>query len=145
MYDAKITEHLTGALREGAIAGPAKHPRLMARDGTEVPIDGTAAPIKDDKGGIIGVVMVFRDETKHERREEQREKLIHELREALARSKVLHGILPICASCKKIRDDRGDWNRIESYIEDHTEAAFSHGICPECIIKLYPDFPHDAL
>ena len=53
--------------------------------------------------------------------------------------KVLRGFLPICASCKKIRDDKGYWNQIESYIRDHSEAQFSHSICPDCVKKLYPD------
>ena len=59
---------------------------------------------------------------------------------ALAKVKKLSGMLPICASCKKIRDDKGYWNRIESYIGAHSEAEFSHGICPDCAKKLYPDF-----
>lgn len=53
--------------------------------------------------------------------------------------KVLRGFLPICASCKKIRDDKGYWNQIESYIRDHSEAQFSHSICPDCAKKQYPD------
>jgi hypothetical protein len=71
--------------------------------------------------------------------EEEREKVIRELQEALAQVKALGGLLPICASCKKIRDDKGYWNQLEEYIETHSEAAFSHGICPECAKKLYPD------
>lgn len=71
--------------------------------------------------------------------EEEREKLIIELKEALAKVKTLSGFLPICAWCKKIRDDRGYWNQIESYIRDHSEAEFSHSICPECMEKLYPE------
>jgi PleD family two-component response regulator len=63
-----------------------------------------------------------------------------ELQEALAKIKTLAGLLPICASCKKIRDDKGYWTQIETYIRDHSEAEFSHGICPECMKKLYPDF-----
>ena len=70
-------------------------------------------------------------------REMEKEKLINELQEALARVKLLNGLLPICASCKKIRDDNGYWNQIEVYIRDHSEADFSHGICPECAKKLY--------
>ncbi len=61
------------------------------------------------------------------------------LQEAVAQIKALSGMLPICSSCKEIRDDKGYWNQIESYIRDHTEAEFSHGICPECVKKLYPD------
>lgn len=63
-----------------------------------------------------------------------------ELEKALAEIKTLRGILPICAHCKKIRDDKGYWNQIESYIHEHSEAEFSHGICPDCAKELYPDF-----
>ncbi len=66
-----------------------------------------------------------------------------ELRRALTEIKTLRGILPICMNCKKIRDDRGYWNQVEVYVRDHTEADFSHGICPECMTKLYPDFVGD--
>ena len=72
--------------------------------------------------------------------EMERERLINELQEALATVKKLSGMLPICASCKKIRDDKGYWTQIEAYIRDHSEAEFSHGICPECMKKLYPEF-----
>ena len=67
----------------------------------------------------------------------EREKLIKELQEALVKVKLLSGFLPICASCKKIRDDKGYWNQIEAYIRDHSEAEFSHGICPDCAEKIY--------
>ena len=77
------------------------------------------------------------------RHEEEREKLIGELQEALAKAKLLSGLLPICASCKKIRDDKGYWNQIELYIWEHSEAEFSHGLCPECTEKLYPGYHHE--
>jgi hypothetical protein len=70
--------------------------------------------------------------------EEDRERLIRELREALSKIKTLSGLLPICASCKKIRDDSGYWNQIECYIREHSEAEFTHSLCPDCIKKLYP-------
>ena len=69
----------------------------------------------------------------------EREESIRELREALAKIKKLSGLLPICSSCKKIRDDKGYWNQIELYLRTHSEAEFSHGICPDCALKLYPD------
>jgi hypothetical protein len=71
--------------------------------------------------------------------EEDKSMLIDQLQKSLSKIKTLSGLLPICASCKKIRDDKGYWNQIESYISDHSEAEFSHGICPECAKKLYPD------
>jgi len=72
-------------------------------------------------------------------REKERESLISELTDALSEVKKLSGLFPICASCKKIRDDKGYWNQIESYIRDRSEADFTHGICPECAKKLYPE------
>jgi phosphoserine phosphatase RsbU/P len=65
------------------------------------------------------------------------------LRLALDQIKTLSGIVPICANCKKIRDDRGYWNQVEVYVRDHTDAKFTHGICPECKEKLYPRFKQD--
>ena len=76
---------------------------------------------------------------KQRRSGQEREKLIGELREALAEIKTLTGLLPICASCKKIRDDKGYWTQIESYISAHSQAVFSHGFCPECAERLYPE------
>jgi signal transduction histidine kinase len=68
------------------------------------------------------------------------EKRTAQLQAALKEVKKLSGFLPICSSCKKIRDDKGYWNQIESYIRDHSEAEFSHSICPGCVKKLYPEF-----
>ncbi len=64
---------------------------------------------------------------------------IGELRRALAEIKTLRGIIPICAGCKKIRDDQGFWQQVEVYVRDHSEAQFSHGLCLDCAKKLYPD------
>jgi C4-dicarboxylate-specific signal transduction histidine kinase len=71
--------------------------------------------------------------------EELVEQRTEKLQEAMSKVKILSGFLPICSSCKKIRDDKGYWNQIESYIRKHSEAEFSHGICPDCTVKLYPE------
>ena len=73
------------------------------------------------------------------RAEQNLEKVVVELQQALGQVKKLSGFLPICASCKKIRDDKGYWQQIEQYITEHSEALFSHGLCPECAKKLYPE------
>jgi hypothetical protein len=85
------------------------------------------------------------DVTDRHRAELERERLIQELQTALARVKLLSGLLPICANCKKIRDDQGYWKQVESYVESHSEATFSHGICPECLHKLYPELEQQVL
>ncbi len=81
----------------------------------------------------------IRNITDRKQVEEEREKLILELREALSRVKALSGLLPTCAYCKKIRNDKGEWEQIEVYIKEHSEAHFTHGICPECKAKLYSE------
>jgi PAS domain S-box-containing protein len=82
---------------------------------------------------------IVHDISERKKAEEERERLILELRDALSKIKTLSGLLPICASCKKIRDDKGYWRQIESYIKEHSEVDFSHGICPACMKKLYPE------
>jgi hypothetical protein len=85
-------------------------------------------------GALIGMFWGKIKQTDKEKSE-----AIKKLNKALKEVKILSGFLPICASCKKIRDDKGYWNQIEAYISEHSEAEFSHGICPDCSEKLYPD------
>ena len=103
----------------------------------------TAVAIKNSKGEIIGSLETLEDITARKQAEEQREKFIAELQEALDKTKTLKGLIPICASCKKIRDDQGYWNSVESYIKDHADVEFTHGICPDCMKKLYPNYCKD--
>ena len=70
-------------------------------------------------------------------------RLIKRLRQALAQVKALSGLLPICSSCKKIRDDKGYWTQVEQYITEHSETQFTHGLCPACFRELYPDLVED--
>jgi len=112
---------------------------FVRKDGTVFPISVIAAPVIEN-GNIRASVTAFRDITEQKQTEKEKGKLILDLQEALATIKTLHGILPICASCKKIRDDKGYWTQIESYIREHSTAEFSHGICPDCAKKLYPEF-----
>jgi len=81
----------------------------------------------------------FLDITERKQAEEERERLISELKDALSEVKTLKGFIPICASCKKIRDDEGYWQQIERYIQSNSEAEFSHSICPDCAKTLYPE------
>ncbi len=97
------------------------------------------ATFYDSNGEVSGLNGAVLDITARKEAEDEREKLISELKVALDKVKVLSGFLPICASCKKIRDDKGYWNQIEEYIREHSEAEFSHSICPECVEKLYPE------
>jgi DNA-binding NtrC family response regulator len=84
--------------------------------------------------------MLVAERTAELRKEiEERKQVEEALRHAMSKIKTLSGLLPICASCKKIRDDEGSWIRIESYIKSHSDAEFTHGVCPECARKLYPE------
>jgi PAS domain S-box-containing protein len=86
---------------------------------------------------VFGVVQ---DIAERKRIETERENLILELQRAFEHVKTLKGILPICASCKKVRDDRGYWEQVEAYVSRHTDAQFSHGLCPDCMARIYPDY-----
>jgi len=87
--------------------------------------------------------VVVRDITERKQNEAERDKLIQDLLDALANVKSLRGLLPICASCKKIRDDKGYWSKVESYIQSHSDATFTHGLCPDCIKKYYAEMGKD--
>lgn len=94
------------------------------------------------KGQVDGLLLfrTLRYAIERKQAEVERETLILDLQNALAQVKTLSGMLPICSGCKKIRDDQGYWKRIETYISEHSEAQFSHGICPDCAKKFFPDF-----
>jgi PAS domain S-box-containing protein len=113
---------------------------IIRKDGTKRYIEVSIALQKDSSGKTIGFKGIVRDITERKWAEEEREKLIRDLQETLSKVKTLSGMLPICSSCKKIRDDKGYWKQIEVYIRDHSETEFTHSICPECFKKLYPDF-----
>jgi PAS domain S-box-containing protein len=97
------------------------------------------SPIRDLAGRITHYVAVKEDITARKQTEAERVQLIQELQAALANVKSLSGLLPICSGCKKIRDDKGYWSQVESYVQMHSEATFTHGLCPDCIKKYYPE------
>lgn len=124
-------------IRRGDAVGFYETERLC-KDGTIIPVSVTISPIKDGKGKIIGASVIAHDISKQKRAEEEHQQLINKLSEALSHVKLLTGLLPICASCKRIRDDQGYWRQVETYIAAHSEAVFTHSICPECL-KRYKD------
>ena len=113
--------------------------KRKTKNGRLLDIQLRTAVIKDKDGNHTASIVIHRDVTAIKKVEQERERLIVELRQALAEVKTLSGFLPICASCKKIRDDKGYWNQIEAYISEHSHAQFSHGVCPDCAKKLYPE------
>jgi PAS domain S-box-containing protein len=114
--------------------------RVKHIDGSWYWHTSSAVPLKDESGAIIGFYGIAKDISERKKREEDMKELISKLQKALEEIKTLKGIVPICSNCKKIRDDKGYWEQVEAYVSRHTEAQFSHGICPECAKKLYPEF-----
>ncbi|MCC6442431.1 MAG: GAF domain-containing protein [Armatimonadetes bacterium] len=100
----------------------------------------TGAPVNESQQELVAIFATMLGRIVQFRQAQaEREELIARLREALNQVKVLTGILPVCAACKKIRDDEGHWHSMEIYIRSRSEARFSHGICPECARELYPE------
>lgn len=112
---------------------------IKRKDGNVCYASLTARRFLNENGQSLGIRGMLRNITERKQVEQEREKLIIELQHALKEVKTLSGMLPICSSCKKIRDDKGYWNQIETYIGEHSDAQFSHGICPDCMKRLYPD------
>lgn len=108
-------------------------------DGTRVLMESLKAPLYDVEGKVAGVVGVSRDITARKVVEAERERVVQELSEALASVKTLSGLLPVCAWCKNIRNDKGYWQRIETYLAEHSDARLTHGLCPECLAKHFPE------
>ena len=134
--DPQAKEDLVERMSQGHVSD--EEVVLVGKSGVKVPCLVSGAPFEPTDPSL-GVLMVFTDITDYKIIEEQREELIANLKDALMEVKTLRGFLPICASCKKIRDDEGFWLQIEEYIEDHSEAQFSHSICPDCRKRLYPE------
>jgi len=114
------------------------------KNGSFVDLSITISPILGESGDVIGAATIARDITDRCQEEAERLKLIEELTRALSHTKTLRSLLPICSGCKKIRDDHGYWQQLEVYFEQHEQVDFSHGLCPGCITRLYPDYAHPA-
>lgn len=108
-------------------------------NGKKALLETLKTPYYSPSKEILGLIGISRDITARKQNEEEKAKLIGELQKTIGEIKTLSGLLPICASCKNIRDDKGYWNKIETYIAHHSEAEFTHSICQECAKKLYPN------
>jgi PAS domain S-box-containing protein len=112
---------------------------VIHKEGREFPIWLSASMVKGERDQPVAMVGVIKDMTRRKEAEKERESLISELQAALAKIKTLTGLLPICAWCKKVHDDKGYWKKVETYVEEHSEALFTHGICPDCLKKVSPE------
>ena len=127
----EFRRHLSlAAEREGFVSR--FESRMKRKDGTVFPTDHTVISVEGRQGERMCWVNVVRDITERKKAEEERGRLTKGLHEALAKVKTLRGLLPICAWCKKIRDDKGYWHQVEAYIRDRSDVRFSHALCPEC-------------
>ena len=133
----ELTEILEKLKRGERIAG--METTRMHKDGHQVEVSITISPIKDEDEQVIGASIISRDVTERKRLEQERLALIEELQAAMSQVKQLSGLLPICASCKRIRDENGGWQQVEVYVHAHSQADFTHSICPDCTQQLYPD------
>ncbi|HTZ84994.1 MAG TPA: PAS domain S-box protein [Candidatus Acidoferrales bacterium] len=133
--DPRLEAYVAERKRSGKV-----HGELIARrtDGSLFPIEFSSVVFPGPEGDAR-TCLIIRDISARKTAEEERERLIQQLRDALGQVKTLSGLLPICASCHKIRDGQGSWHVLENYIRKNTGADFTHGICPECRRKLYPE------
>ena len=118
--------------------------RMLCKDGTyKWILDRGKVIERDQDKKPKRVIGIHTDISRQKAADAERLKLIAELQDALAQVKALNGLLPICSICKKIRDDKGYWNRLEAYIHEHSDARFTHGLCPDCAKKHYPGMMPD--
>jgi len=110
----------------------------QCKHGRSIEVSLTISPIMTADKKVVAASTIAHDITARKQRERERLKLIEELTDALSHVKTLSGLLPICAWCKKIRDDQGYWQQVETYIKQHAEVNFTHAICPECLEKVHP-------
>jgi PAS domain S-box-containing protein len=137
----RANQGIAAALKKGTDRFEWMHQRVDT--GETFPAEVLLSAMELDGKPVLQAVV--RDITVRKQNEAERDVLIHDLQEALANVKSLSGLLPICASCKKIRDDQGYWSQVESYIQKHSDATFTHGMCPDCLKKWYPDLVKNGL
>ena len=118
---------------------------VQTKDGGVCFVEVSSSIVRNSAGKVEGRMASFVDISRRKQLEQEQKNLIQKLQDALEKIKTLRGLIPICAACKNIRDDRGFWHQVEEYISQHAEVKFSHGICPDCMKKLYPEVQSEDL
>lgn len=127
----KEIQEILDKVRQGNTVAELETERLH-KNGQAIPVAVTVSPIRDAAGEIIGASSIARDITAQKKAEVERQLLIQELMAAAKKVRTLTGLLPICATCKRVRDDKGYWEQVESYVTKHSTVTFTHSICPDC-------------
>ena len=130
---------ILATIRRGETIGIQDTERLH-KSGRIIPVSLTVSPIRNANNEIIGASTIARDITALKQANYEREELIKRLTVAANQVRTLSGMLPICASCKRIRDDKGYWQQVETYFSNHSGASFTHGVCPECARQYRQDY-----
>jgi PAS domain S-box-containing protein len=145
------TEYPAGYSRQYFIENIEKHGYIkelesewQRHDGTLIILSEDAWIVRDEAGNPQYYEGFLYDITDRKQADAERESLIRQLQSALSEVKRLSGLMPICASCKKVRDQDGNWCDIDDYINKHINTQFSHGICPDCAKKYFPSYFDDT-
>jgi len=133
----------TGILLRQVLAGDIPlfqiEKRCIRENGDILWTNLTATALRSQNGDVVCTLCMVEDISDRKSAEQERERLVEELRDAMGKIKTLRGLLPMCAWCAKVRDDDGYWKKVETYIQEHSEASCTHGICPECLKKFDPE------
>jgi len=127
---AEMSEILA-CVRRGEVVAERETERRH-KDGGVIPVAVTVSPVRNNAGEIIGASSIARDISRQKQAEAERQQLLESLLAASKQVKTLTGLLPICATCKRVRDDAGYWQQVEAYLSKHSDLTFSHSICPAC-------------
>lgn len=129
-----MLQRIRTVLAEDGFNGP---PPLQTQPDLGITYGGKKYFINAERIQILDLLLATFEDIA--RKNKELEQINQQLKTALETNKILRGLIPICAYCKKIRDDKGFWQQVECYVQEHTEAAFSHGICPDCACRFFPD------
>ncbi len=137
--DTEKTVELSRQLMKGAIPLYRAEKRYVRKNGDMLWANIITTVFRDENGEVICALSMVEDISKRKMAEQERESLIQKLQDAMGKIRTLRGLLPTCAWCRKVRDDDGYWKKVETYIEEHSDASFTHGICPDCLKKNDPE------